>query len=46
MATTAHGVAPGLEATHFFQPPDIAYSSGALPRALKGALMAARTPPS
>src|SRR4030095_4499606 len=29
MATAAHGVAPGLEATHFFQPPDIAYSSGA-----------------
>jgi CO/xanthine dehydrogenase Mo-binding subunit len=29
MATAAHGVAPGLEATHFFQPPDIAYSAGA-----------------
>ena len=29
MATAAHGVTPGLEATHFFQPPDIAYSSGA-----------------
>jgi len=29
MATAATGVAPGLEATHFFQPPDIAYSSGA-----------------
>jgi CO/xanthine dehydrogenase Mo-binding subunit len=29
MASAAHGVAPGLEATHFFQPPDIAYSSGA-----------------
>jgi CO/xanthine dehydrogenase Mo-binding subunit len=29
MAPPAHGVAPGLEATHFFQPPDIAYSSGA-----------------
>jgi CO/xanthine dehydrogenase Mo-binding subunit len=29
MATAAHGVAPGLEATHFFQPPDIAYSCGA-----------------
>ena len=29
MATAAHGVAPGLEATHFFQPPGIAYSSGA-----------------
>jgi aerobic carbon-monoxide dehydrogenase large subunit len=29
MATAAHGVAPGLEATHFFQPPDIAYASGA-----------------
>jgi carbon-monoxide dehydrogenase large subunit len=29
MATTAHGVTPGLEATHYFQPPDIAYSSGA-----------------
>ncbi len=28
-ATTAHGVPPGLEATHFFQPPGIAYSSGA-----------------
>jgi aerobic carbon-monoxide dehydrogenase large subunit len=29
MATAAHGVAPGLEATHFFQPIDIAYASGA-----------------
>jgi aerobic carbon-monoxide dehydrogenase large subunit len=29
MATAAHGVTPGLEATHYFQPPDIAYSSGA-----------------
>jgi carbon-monoxide dehydrogenase large subunit len=29
MATAAHGVAPGLEATQYFQPPDIAYSSGA-----------------
>src|SRR5438445_1639187 len=29
MATAAHGVAPGLEATHYFQPPDIAYSNGA-----------------
>ncbi len=29
MATAAHGVAPGLEATYFFQPPDIAYSNGA-----------------
>jgi CO/xanthine dehydrogenase Mo-binding subunit len=29
MATAAHGVAPGLEATHYFQPPDITYSSGA-----------------
>jgi len=29
MASAAHGVVPGLEATHFFQPPDIAYSSGA-----------------
>ena len=29
MATAAHGVAPGLEATHYFQPPDIAYASGA-----------------
>jgi aerobic carbon-monoxide dehydrogenase large subunit len=29
MATAAHGVVPGLEATHYFQPPDIAYSSGA-----------------
>src|SRR5256712_1178377 len=29
MATAAHGVAPGLEATHYFQPPDTAYSSGA-----------------
>jgi len=29
MASATHGAAPGLEATHFFQPPDIAYSSGA-----------------
>src|SRR5437773_11103800 len=29
MATAAHGVAPGLEATYYFRPPDIAYSSGA-----------------
>src|SRR5216110_2101288 len=29
LASASHGVAPGLEATHFFQPPDIAYSSGA-----------------
>ena len=29
MAGAAHGVAPGLEATHYFQPPDIAYASGA-----------------
>ena len=29
MTTAAHGVTPGLEATHFFQPPGIAYSSGA-----------------
>jgi CO/xanthine dehydrogenase Mo-binding subunit len=29
MASAVSGVAPGLEATHFFQPPDIAYSSGA-----------------
>ena len=29
MASAASGIAPGLEATHFFQPPDIAYSSGA-----------------
>jgi len=29
LASSASGVAPGLEATHFFQPPDIAYSSGA-----------------
>src|SRR5947207_3875475 len=29
MATSASGVPPGLEATHYFQPPDIAYSSGA-----------------
>jgi carbon-monoxide dehydrogenase large subunit len=28
-ATAAHGVDPGLEATHFFQPPDIAYAAGA-----------------
>jgi len=29
VATAASGVPPGLEATHYFQPPDIAYSSGA-----------------
>jgi aerobic carbon-monoxide dehydrogenase large subunit len=29
MATAAHGVSPGLEATHYFQPEEIAYSSGA-----------------
>jgi CO/xanthine dehydrogenase Mo-binding subunit len=29
MATAAPGVAPGLESTHFFHPPDIAYASGA-----------------
>src|SRR2546422_10064193 len=29
MATAAHGVAPGLEATPYFQPPDTASSSGA-----------------
>jgi CO/xanthine dehydrogenase Mo-binding subunit len=29
VAPAASGVAPGLEATHYFQPPDIAYSSGA-----------------
>lgn len=29
MATAAQGVPPGLEATHFFQPADIAYASGA-----------------
>jgi CO/xanthine dehydrogenase Mo-binding subunit len=29
MATAALGVEPGLESTRFFQPPDIAYSSGA-----------------
>jgi len=29
MASAAQGMAPGLETTHFFQPPDIAYSSGA-----------------
>src|SRR5438552_75198 len=29
MATASHGVAPGLEATHFFQPPGITYASGA-----------------
>ncbi|MBI3827497.1 MAG: xanthine dehydrogenase family protein [Candidatus Rokubacteria bacterium] len=29
LASAAQGVAPGLEATHFFQPPDIAYASGA-----------------
>ena len=28
-ATAAHGVDPGLEATHFFQPSDIAYAAGA-----------------
>ena len=29
LTTVDDGVAPGLEATHFFQPPDIAFSSGA-----------------
>ena len=29
VASAASGIAPGLEATQFFQPPDIAYSSGA-----------------
>ena len=29
IAPAASGVLPGLEATHYFQPPDIAYSSGA-----------------
>src|SRR5213080_585914 len=29
VAPAASGVLPGLEATHYFQPPDIAYSSGA-----------------
>jgi carbon-monoxide dehydrogenase large subunit len=29
LASAAHGMSPGLEATHHFQPPDIAYSSGA-----------------
>ncbi|HEX3179102.1 MAG TPA: xanthine dehydrogenase family protein molybdopterin-binding subunit [Methylomirabilota bacterium] len=29
VAPSASGVPPGLEATHYFQPPDIAYSSGA-----------------
>src|SRR5206468_4114113 len=29
VAPAASGVPPGLEATHYFQPPDIAYSSGA-----------------
>src|SRR5215813_3442651 len=29
VAPAASGVQPGLEATHYFQPPDIAYSSGA-----------------
>ena len=29
MATAAHGIAPGLEATRYFQPPDMTYSSGA-----------------
>ena len=29
MAGAAHGVEPGLEATRYFQPPDMAYSSGA-----------------
>src|SRR5262249_1309060 len=28
-ATASHGVAPGLEATHFWEPPGIAYASGA-----------------
>jgi aerobic carbon-monoxide dehydrogenase large subunit len=29
MATAAHGIEPGLTVTRYFQPPDIAYSSGA-----------------
>jgi CO/xanthine dehydrogenase Mo-binding subunit len=29
LASAAHGIEPGLEATRYFQPPDIAYSSGA-----------------
>jgi CO/xanthine dehydrogenase Mo-binding subunit len=29
LATAAHGVEPGLEVTRYFQPPDIAYASGA-----------------
>jgi len=29
VASASSGVPPGLEATHYFQPPDIAYSSGA-----------------
>jgi molybdopterin-binding aldehyde dehydrogenase-like protein len=29
VAPAASGVPPGLETTHYFQPPDIAYSSGA-----------------
>jgi carbon-monoxide dehydrogenase large subunit len=29
MVTAAHGIAPGLEATRYFQPPDMTYSSGA-----------------
>src|SRR5207237_10563954 len=29
VAPASTGVLPGLEATHYFQPPDIAYSSGA-----------------
>jgi CO/xanthine dehydrogenase Mo-binding subunit len=29
VAPAASGVPPGLEVTHYFQPPDIAYSSGA-----------------
>jgi aerobic carbon-monoxide dehydrogenase large subunit len=29
LATAAHGVEPGLEATRYFQPPEITYSSGA-----------------
>jgi carbon-monoxide dehydrogenase large subunit len=29
LPSATHGVEPGLAATHFFQPPDIAYPSGA-----------------
>jgi carbon-monoxide dehydrogenase large subunit len=29
LATAAHGIEPGLEATRYFQPPDMTYSSGA-----------------